>query len=120
MASLEIEGFEEFEKFLSEDMVLDEATKKKSVRAGITKIGKSIEKYSPEGKTKKLKVVKIKVKNTGLAIEGSAASGAFYDVFQNFGTSEQKANVGYFDRAFDDASGEAMEAAAEIIFKKMR
>lgn len=119
MASLEIEGFEEFEKFISEDMVLDEGIKRKGVKAGITKIGKAIEKNSPQ-KSGRLSKVKVRVKNIGLAIEGAASSKEFYDIFQNFGTSEQKAHVGYFDRAVDESSNEAVEEVAEIIFRKMR
>ena len=119
MASLEIEGFEEFEKFISEDMVLDESTKRKGIKAGITKIGKAIEKNSPI-KSGRLSKVKIRVKNTGLATEGTASSSEFYDIFQNFGTSEQKAHVGYFDRAVDETTNEAVEEVAEIIFRKMR
>lgn len=117
--NIEVEGLEKFENFLSEDMVLDELTKRKGVRAGITKIGKAIEKNSPV-KTGRLSKIKIRVKNTGLATEGTASSGEFYDVFQNFGTSEQKMHVGYFDRAVDESTNEALEEVAEIIFRKMR
>lgn len=120
MSSLELEGFEEFEKLINEEMVLDEATKRKALRKGIKIIGKSIEKYSPVGKTGKLSKIKIRIKNTGVATEALASSGAFYDIFQNFGTSEQKAHVGYFDRAVEEKAEEAIKAVAEELFRKMR
>ncbi|MGG5463488.1 HK97-gp10 family putative phage morphogenesis protein [Clostridium sp. B9] len=120
MATLEIEGFEEFEKLINEDMVLDESTKRRALRRGIKLIGKSIENNSPIGPSGRLSKIKIRMKNTGLATEATASSSAFYDLFQNFGTSEQKAHVGYFDRAVEDSEDKAIEAVSEEIFKKMR
>lgn len=119
MSSIELDGFDEFEKFVS-DMVLSESDKRKAVRSGIKIVAKEIESNSPVGKSKQLAKIKIKVKNTGLATEATANSKAFYDVFQEFGTSEQKANVGYFERAVENSKGEAISEVAKIIFEKMR
>ena len=118
MASVEVEGMEEFEELL-QDMVLDINAKKKAVKAGIDIVAKSIENNSPKGKTGKLSKIKTSTKNTGLAIEGIAHSNAFYDVFEEFGTSQQKANVGYFDRAVQDSTDEAIEKVAQVIFSKI-
>lgn len=114
-----IDGFEEFEELL-EDMVLSDLDKRKAVKSGIEKVADKIEKYSPVGKTGKLKKIKIRVKNTGLAVEATANSEALYDVFQEFGTSEQKENVGYFEKAVKESTDEALEAMSEIIFKNLR
>ena len=83
-------------------------------------IADSIEDNSPVGKTGKLAKVKRKIKNTGLAIEGIANSSAFYDVFQDIGTSQQKKNVGYFDRAVESSVNEAIKVSTEVVFSKVR
>ncbi|MDQ0149216.1 HK97-gp10 family putative phage morphogenesis protein [Eubacterium multiforme] len=117
--SIEIEGMEEFEELL-QNMVLDASDKKKAVRAGIKVIAKSIENKSPKGKTKRLSKIKTTVKDTGLSVEGIAHSKAFYDVFEEFGTSQQKKNIGYFDRAAQESSDEAINEVAKVIFAKVR
>ncbi|MFR7934287.1 MAG: hypothetical protein ACLU4S_02510 [Clostridium perfringens] len=117
-ATIELEGFEEVEELLR-DLELDEFTKKRAVKTGIDIIANSIESNSPK-KTGRLSKIKRIVKNTGLAIEGTANSTAFYDVFQDIGTSQQKKNVGYFDRAVDSSINEALKASTEVLFSKVR
>lgn len=117
--TIELEGFEEFQEFI-EDMSLDSTTKKQAVRAGIKVIGAGLENDTPVGPTGELSEIKISVKENNLAVEGTAKSNAFYDIFQNFGTSKQKAHVGYFDRSVESNTGEAISKVSEVIFKKMR
>lgn len=117
MSEIELEGFEEVEDLLN-DLILDEATERKAVKVGLDIIADSIEENSPV-KTGRLKKIKRKIRNTGLAMEGIANSTAFYDKFQDLGTSQQKANVGYFDRAVDEAIDKAVQASAEILFSKV-
>ncbi|MDK0615903.1 HK97-gp10 family putative phage morphogenesis protein [Clostridium perfringens] len=117
-ATIELEGFEEVEELLR-DLELDESTKKKAVKVGLNIIADSIESNSPK-KTGRLSKIKRKVENTGLAIEGTANSTAFYDKFQDIGTSQQKAHVGYFDRAVDSSINEAIKASTEVLFSKVR
>lgn len=118
MASVEVEGMKEFEELL-QDMVLDVNAKKKAVKAGIDIVAKSIENNSPKGKTGKLSKIKTSTKDIVLGVEGTAHAKAFYDVFENFGTSQQKAHVGYFDRAVQDSTDEAIEKVAQVIFSKI-
>lgn len=117
--TIELEGFEEMEELLR-DLELDESIKRKAVKVGLDIIADSIEDNSPVGKTGKLAKVKRKIKNTGLAIEGTANSSAFYDVFQDIGTSQQKKNVGYFDRAVESSVNEAIKVSTEVVFSKVR
>ncbi|WP_195948146.1 HK97-gp10 family putative phage morphogenesis protein [Paraclostridium bifermentans] len=117
--TIELDGFEEFQEFI-EDMSLDISTKRQAVRVGINEIGKGLENDTPVGLTGELAEIKTSVKENALATEGTAKSNAFYDVFQNFGTSEQKAHVGYFDRSVESNTEEAISKVAETIFKKMR
>ncbi|OXX82673.1 hypothetical protein AVM15_17055 [Paraclostridium benzoelyticum] len=117
--TIELDGLDEFQEFI-EDMSLDIPTKKQSVRAGIKVIGDGIQNDTPIGPTGELSEIKITVKEINLSVEGVAKSNAFYDVFQNFGTSEQKAHVGYFDRSVENNTEEAIKKVAEVIFRKMR
>ncbi|MGL4569637.1 MAG: HK97-gp10 family putative phage morphogenesis protein [Clostridium sp.] len=116
---IELEGFEEFENLLG-DMSLSFSDKRRAVKKGITLIGEELEKDTPVGESGKLSKIKISVKEIELATEGTARSNAFYDVFQNFGTSEQKAHVGYFDRSVEKNTSAAVSEVAKIIFDKMR
>lgn len=116
---IKLEGYEEFEKLL-ENMVFSVEDKKKSVRNGIKVIAKHLEEDSPKGKTGKLSKVKTKIKDEGLYTEAIAYSSAFYDVFQEFGTSEQKSHVGYFDRSVKNNKDEAIEAVAKILLGKIK
>lgn len=117
--TIELDGLDEFQEFI-EDMSLDIGTKRQSVRAGVTVIGNGLEEDTPVGPTGELATIKISVKESSLAIEGTAKSEAFYDIFQEFGTSEQKAHVGYFERSVESNTAEAIEKVAEVIFRKMR
>ena len=119
MSYIELEGFEEFEEFIK-NMALDTLTKKQSVRAGIKEIAKGLEEDSPVGPTGELSEIKTSVKENALAIEGTAKSEAFYDIFQEYGTSEQKAHVGYFERSVEANTDAAISKVAKVIFKKMR
>lgn len=116
--TIELDGLDEFQEFV-ENMALDVTTKRQAVRVGIKEIGQGLEEDTPVGPTGELAEIKISVKESNLAVEGTAKSEAFYDVFQEFGTSEQKANVGYFERSVEDHKDEAISKVAEVIFKKM-
>lgn len=117
--TIELDGLDEFQEFI-DDMSLNITTKKQAVRQGIKVIGQRLEKDTPVGATGELSEIKISVKESNLAIEGTAKSEAFYDIFQEYGTSEQKANVGYFDRSIEDHQEEAISKVAQTIFRKMR
>lgn len=119
MSGIEIEGLEEYEKLL-EDMVLSAGDKRKAIKEGIEVIAKGLEDDTPVGATGELSEIKTTVREKDLATEGIARSKAFYDIFQNFGTSEQKSHVGYFDRSIEKNSTKAVGKVAEVIFEKMR
>lgn len=113
--TIELDGLDEFQEFV-EDMALDITTKRKAVRQGIKVIAKGLEEDTPVGSTGELSEIEISVKESNLAVEGTAKSKAFYDVFQNYGTSEQKSNVGYFDRSVENHQEEAISKVAQTIF----
>lgn len=105
---------------LFKDMVFSSLDKRKAIKAGINVIAEGLEKDTPKGPTGKLAEIKVTVREKDLATEGIARSKSFYDIFQNFGTSEQKANVGYFERSVNQNEDKALSNVADIIFSKMR
>lgn len=119
MGGIEIDGLDEFQEML-EDMILTEADERKSMRKAIQVVAEQVEKDSPKGETGKLSKVKTSVKKDGLGIVGEVKSGAYWDIFQEFGTSKQKANVGYFDRAVTSTQDEALEILISELLSKAK
>lgn len=116
---IEIEGMEEFTDFL-EDMTIDEANERKAMRSAIKPIGEEVEKNSPVGYTGKLKRISKTVKKDGLATVGIVRTKVFYDIFQEFGTSKQKKNVGYFERSVKNTEDKALSILAKELLDKVK
>lgn len=119
MCGIKLEGLEEFEK-LVEDMTITEMDAKKAIRKAINPIAKEIQNNTPRGYTGQLKRIKKSVKKEGLATVGTIKTTAFYDFMQEFGTSYQKANVGYFDRSIKATENKAIEILANELLDKVR
>ena len=119
MSGIEIEGMDEFTKML-EDMTISEADEKKAMRKAIKPIADEVEKNSPVGKTGRLKKVSKTVKKDGLATVGVVRTSTWYDKFQEFGTSQQKHNIGYFERSVKDTEDEALEILSKELLDKVK
>ncbi|KGN00827.1 hypothetical protein IRP63_16240 [Clostridium phage CWou-2020a] len=111
---IEIEGLEEFEEMIK-GMTITDSDAKGAVRESIKPIAKAVENNTPEGHTKRLKKVSKTVKVEGLGITGIVRAKTFYDVFQEFGTSQQKHHIGYFEKAVKESVDEALK----ILTKKL-
>lgn len=118
MSSIEVDGLEEYEELLK-NMELNYISKRKCVKAGIEVIAKGLEEDTPV-RSGRLAKIKTTVREKDFSTEGIARSKEFYDIFQNFGTSEQKSHVGYFDRSVEKNSNKAVAEVAKNIFEKMR
>lgn len=116
---IEIEGLEELTEFL-QDMNIDEADEVRAVKKAIDIIADEVEKNTPEGATKRLKKIKKSVKKEGFATVGKVKMGAFYDVFQEFGTSKSKTNVGFFERSINKTENEAIEIITKELLNKAK
>jgi HK97 gp10 family phage protein len=115
---IEVEGMDEFTDML-EDMTIDEADEKKAMRKAIKPIADEVERNSPVGYTGKLKKISKTVKKEGLATVGIVRTKVFYDIFQEFGTSTQKKNVGYFERSVNSTKDEATGILAKELLDKV-
>ncbi|MGO5075189.1 HK97-gp10 family putative phage morphogenesis protein [Clostridium sporogenes] len=115
---IEIEGMEEFTDML-QHMTIDEADEKKAVREAIKPIADEIEKNTTK-RSGKLAKVKEKVKKEGLATVGEVKTKEFYDIFEEFGASMAKHNIGYFDRSVKNTEDKALSILAKELLDKVR
>lgn len=115
---IEIEGLDEFTDFLN-DMTVDEADEKRAVRKSLKPIAEEIEGNTPK-RTGMLSKLRETVKKEGFATVGAVRTKVFYDIFQEFGTSKQKKNVGYFDRSVKNKESEALEILAKELLDKAK
>ncbi|HCL4559274.1 hypothetical protein AL713_16025 [Clostridium botulinum] len=114
-----VEGMDEISKMF-QDMTLSEADKRNAIRKGLDVVDKSLDEQIPIGKTKRLSKRKKSVKKEGLATIGTTRLTAFYDFMREFGTSQSKAHVGFFDRAVKSSENEAIEAVARELLDKAK
>jgi len=105
--SIEISGFTEFENLLH-DMTISDAEEKKAMKLAIIPIKDALEQATPEGKTGKLEKIKTTVKKEGFATVGTLKLGAFWGMFQEYGTSTQRAHVGFFENTIRHTEGSAL------------
>ncbi len=117
MSGFELSGFEELETLL-QDMTLTEAEEKKAVKKSIDVIAKVVESNTPIGKTGSTKKqIKTKVSKDDFSVTGQIIMGAFYTGFEEFGTSQQKHHVGFFERSVNSSQNEALEILAKELLK---
>lgn len=121
MASgIEVTGFEDLENII-QDMTLSDAEEKKIVKNAIQPAKETIQQNTPVGQTHELEEsVTDSVKKEDMAIVGTIKMGKFYDFFQEFGTSQQKDNVGFFEKSVNSTTDEVIALMAEGLFSKIK
>lgn len=117
MSGIELEGFEELEELL-QDMTLTETDEKKAMKASIDVIYNAVESNTPVGETGNMKEkIKEKVSKDDFSITGQVIMGEWYTGFEEFGTSQQKHHVGFFERSVNSSQNEALEVLAKGLLK---
>lgn len=117
MAEIEFDGFDELESLLQE-MTIDEADERRAMKKAIDIIGDEVDRNTPVGATQRLKKsLKRQVTKEGFATVGIVRFGVFYDLFQEFGTSRSKKNVGFFERSVNNTQDEALSVLANELLK---
>ncbi|NYB73856.1 HK97 gp10 family phage protein [Sedimentibacter hydroxybenzoicus DSM 7310] len=120
MARIELDGFDELNKLL-ESMTISEEDEKKSISAALEPVKKEVEKNTPEGKTRKLKAsVKTKVGKEDGQVIGKVILDEYYGRFQEYGTSTQNKNVGFFARSIRKSKGEAMKVLKAELLTRLK
>ena len=123
MNGIEISGLDELSESLSE-MALSDAKERSAIRKAVKKIATELEKDSPKRTSNKsnlkLSKVKVTVSKDGITNVGMVKTGAWWDKFQEFGTSKSKKNVGYFERSVRKTEDEAVQILGEELLKKIK
>lgn len=104
---IELSGFPELENLLH-DMTISDAKEKAAMRLAIIPIKEGLVQATPKGKTRKLMDIKTTVKKEGFATVGTLKLGAFWGMFQEFGTSRQRAHVGFFENTIRRTESSAL------------
>lgn len=120
MDGIEISGFDELENLL-QDMTISDADEKKAMKKAIEPIYQEIYVNAPIGKTRKLKKQITKaVKKEDFATIGVIKLGAFYSMFEEFGTSKSKSHVGFFERSVNKTEKQALEILTKELIDKVK
>lgn len=116
MASIEVDGFDEIEELLA-DMNITQEDERKAMKKAIAPVAAEVERNTPK-KTKRLeKSVAESVTKEDFATVGIVKMGEFYDIFEEFGTSQSKKNVGFFERSINNTQDGAITTLANELLK---
>jgi HK97 gp10 family phage protein len=117
MNEIEISGFDELISF-NDNMILTEADEQRAMKKAIEPAAKKLEEDTPKGHTKKLSKVKISIVREEFAVVGKLRLGAWWDLFQEFGTSQSKKNVGFFERSINSTEDEVIGILTDELLNK--
>ena len=112
---VELEGFEDLTE-LFKDLEITEQEERAALNTIGNIVKEEIENNIPEDSGGMKKSVKKTIKRTDdgdLGVEVKIDK--FYAKFQEFGTSQQKQNVGFFDRSINAVIDKAIEEAKKVI-----
>lgn len=118
-ANIELDGFEDLEEYI-QDMTLTESDKTKAMKAAIKPVYDKTNNETPISSERLKKSEKMQVKKEGFATVGLVRYGVFWDVFNEFeyGSSKNKSHVGFFEKAVNESTDEAIKILAEILLDK--
>lgn len=120
MARIELEGFDELEKLL-EKMTLTEEDARKAISAALEPVKAEVEKNTPVGATQRLKSgIKVRIGKEDGKTVGRLTLGEYYGRFQEYGTSTQRGNVGFFARSIRASKDEALRILKAEIFSRLK
>lgn len=120
MASIQVSGFENIESMI-QNMTLSDAEEKKIMKGAIEPIFEEVKSNTPVGKTKKMQEgVKLQVRREDMAIVGKIILLDWSSMFQEFGTSQQKHHVGFFERSVNSNTDKVVNFLAERLFEKIK
>lgn len=117
MNGIEIEGLEELTQF-TEDMTITESDERKAMKKALEPVAKQLTDDTPKGATKKLSKVRISIVREEFATVGKVRLGAWWDMFQEFGTSRSKKHVGFFERSINSTQDKAIEILSNELLNK--
>lgn len=117
MSEIEIDGLNDIISF-NENLIITEADERKAMKKALEPVAKQLTDDTPKGATKKLSKVKISMVREGFATVGNIRLGAWWDMFQEFGTSKSKKHVGFFERSVNSTQDKAVEILSNELLNK--
>lgn len=115
---IRIEGLEEIESFLQE-VTISEEDERRAIRASLKPMAQEIENNTTK-KSGKLSKLTTTVKKEGLGTVGTIKTKRFYDIFEEFGASGKKHNIGYFERSVRNKEAESISILAKLLLDKIK
>lgn len=116
MAEFRIEGFDELISKI-EKMQITEQEERKALNIAGELIKQNVENESPVDTEKTKKSVKKQIKRIDGNMSCVIKVDKWYAKFQEYGTSQSKANVGWFEKAIRDKEKEAISLIAKELSK---
>ena len=117
MSGIEVEGFDDLENTI-QSMTLTDSDKTKAMKAAIKPMYDTTQNVTPVRSGALKQSEKMQVKKEDMATVGIVRYGKFWDIFNEFGTSKDKSHVGFFSRAIDQSSDEAVQILAKQLLDK--
>ncbi|MBU3135064.1 HK97 gp10 family phage protein [Clostridium gasigenes] len=117
MSNINVTGFGEFFDML-EDMEISEQLERKALKMGGEILRNNIVKNSPSRNGNLRKSIKGKITKTNNGDTCYKVTiGVFYGMHQEWGTSQQKSHIGFFERSIKEAEITAIKEVKNIILK---
>lgn len=116
MAEFRIEGFDELISKL-EKMQITEQEERKALNIAGELIKQNVENESPLDLGKTKKSIKKQIKRIDGNMSCVIKVGKWYAKFQEYGTSQSKSNVGWFEKAIRDKEKEAISLISKELLK---
>lgn len=114
--SIEIVGLDDFFDEIK-NMEISDSKKRKALNKCGDILLEGIEPSAPKRTGKLRKGLKKQVRKTDEGMSVIVSTSSFYDVFQEFGTSQSKKNVGFFEKGVRSKENEAVRTVIEELSK---
>lgn len=119
MARIEIEGLEELNKLLQK-MTLTDEDKRRAIKASLVPVSAEVEKNVPVDTGKLKDSLKSAMRRENNEPVGTVILQGYYGRHQEYGTSYQRKNVGFFARSIRTAKPEAMRVLKVEILSRLK
>ena len=119
MARIELDGFDELNKLL-ESMTLSEDDEKKAISAALVPVEAEVQKNTPVDTEKLKKSIRAQVGKEDGQMVGKIILGDYHGRFQEYGTSTQNKNVGFFARSIRKSKDEAMRILKTELVNRLK
>lgn len=117
--SIEVEGLEEITEML-ENATLTKAEERVAMKKAIEAPKEQLIKDSPRGPTGKLADIKDTVSQEEFATTGKLKPSAWWDKFNEWGSSKNKSHIGYFERSIESTKDKFYSVLGEELLKKIK